>query len=74
LPAAVAGCAVAIGGYIYHQRLAFRHDFAKQNDERTKEGLPPLNWCDELYKHDKSWFAEDDACKDQPEPARHPSN
>lgn len=30
---------------------------------REKAGLQPLSWCDELYKFDQSWYAEDAKCK-----------
>ncbi len=69
LPMALSGCAaVLVGGLIYHdsktrdQRLAFTQDFRKQNLEREKVGLPPLNWCEEVYKFDKSWYREDATC------------
>ena len=69
LPIVLNGCAaVLVGGLIYHdsktrdQRLAFTQDFQKQNLEREKAGLRPLNWCEELYKFDQSWYAEDATC------------
>ena len=70
LPVVLSGCAaVLVGGLIYHdsktrdQRLAFTQDFQKQNFEREKAGLQPLKWCDELYRFDQSWYAEDGTCK-----------
>jgi hypothetical protein len=73
LPVALSGCAaVLVGGLFYHdsktrdQRLAFTQDFQKQNTEREKAGLQPMKWCDELYKFDQSWYAEDANCKAAP--------
>jgi hypothetical protein len=70
LPVALSGCAaVLVGGLFYHdsktrdQRLAFTQDFQKQNLEREKASLQPLKWCDELYRFDQSWYAEDANCK-----------
>jgi hypothetical protein len=70
LPFVLNGCAaVLVGGLIYHdsktrdQRLAFTQDFQKQNIEREKAGLKPMDWCSELYKFDQSWYAEDANCK-----------
>jgi len=70
LPIVLNGCAaVLVGGLFYHdsktrdQRLAFTQDFQKLTLEREKAGLQPLSWCDELYKFDQSWYAEDGKCK-----------
>ena len=70
LPIVLNGCAaVLVGGLFYHdsktrdQRLAFTQDFQKLTLEREKAGLQPLSWCDELYKFDQSWYAEDAKCK-----------
>ena len=69
LPMALSGCAaVLVCGLIYHdsktldQRLAFTQDFRRQNLEREKVGLPPLNWCEEVYKFDQSWYRKDATC------------
>ncbi len=77
LPIALNGCAaVLVGGLFYHdsktrdQRLAFTTDFQKQNLEREKAGLQPLKWCEELYKFDQSWYAEDKNCTPAPENAK----
>jgi hypothetical protein len=43
--------------------LALTQDFQKLTLEREKAGLQPLSWCDELYKFDQSWYAEDGKCK-----------
>jgi hypothetical protein len=79
LPFALSGCAaVLVGGLFYHdsktrdQRLSFTQDFQKQNLEREKAGLKPLGWCDELYKFDQSWYAEDANCKTAAEKANTP--
>jgi hypothetical protein len=44
------------------RRATFTADFNKNNTEREKAGLQPLSWCDELYKFDQSWYAEDAKC------------
>lgn len=79
LPVVLNGCAaVLVGGLIYHdsktrdQRLAFTQDFQKQNLEREKAGLPRLNWCEELYRFDQSWYAEDATCKAAADKAKTP--
>ena len=68
LPIALNGCAAVLVGF-YHdsktrdQRLAFTQDYQKQNLEREELGLKPLVWCEELYRFDQSWYAEDANCK-----------
>jgi hypothetical protein len=57
-----------VGGLFYHdsktrdQRKEFVQDFNKNNIEREKAGLSKLDWCDELYKFDQSWYGEDQRC------------
>jgi hypothetical protein len=77
MPIALNGCAaVLVGGLHYHdsktrdQRLSFTQDFNKQNFECEKAGLQPLGWCNELYKFDQSWYAEDGNCKAAAEKAK----
>ena len=77
LPLVLNGCAaVLVGGLFYHdsktrdQRLAFTLDFEKQNLEREKAGLKPLDWCQELYKFDQHWYEEDANCRAKAEKAK----
>jgi len=77
LPLVLNGCAaVLVGGLFYHdsktrdQRLAFTLDFQKQNLEREKAGLKPLDWCQELYKFDQHWYGEDANCRAEAEKSR----
>ena len=64
------GCAAVVAGAIFYDhaearkdRAAFTADFRKQNLDREKAGLAPLDWCQELYRTKPSWFAEDKTCK-----------
>jgi uncharacterized protein YkwD len=57
------------------QRLAFTQDFQQRTLEREQAGLPPLSWCDELYKFAQSWYGEDaryKAAAKKANPARTP--
>ena len=63
------GCAAAlVGGAFYHsaqtnsQRTDFTTNFQKQNVEREKARLKPLDWCSEAYKFDKGWAMENPEC------------
>ena len=63
------GCAAAlVGGAFYHsaqtnsQRTEFTTNFQKQNVEREKAKLKPLDWCSEAYKFDKGWAMENPDC------------
>lgn len=69
LPVMLSGCAaVLVGGLIYdhtksrEQRRTFIAEFKRENLDREKAGLKPLDWCTELYKFDKSWYGEDKTC------------
>ena len=73
--AALTGCAAVVAGGIFYDhvkaredRAAFTNDFRKQNLEREKSGLPPLDWCTELYRTKPSWYAEDATCNKQEHP------
>ena len=66
------GCAAVVAGGIFYDhaksredRAAFTADFRKQNFEREKAGLQPLDWCTELYRTKPSWYAEDATCPKQ---------
>jgi hypothetical protein len=66
---ALGGCAAVVAGGIFYDhaksredRAAFTADFRKQNFEREKAGLQPLDWCTELYRTKPSWAAEDTTC------------
>lgn len=58
-----------IGAGAYHssktkgQRQEFMADFHKTNDERSKRGLPPLDWCSEAYRFDRKYAMTDKNCK-----------
>ncbi len=63
------GCAaVLVGALMYdhiasrEERAKFTKDFAQQNLEREKAGLPRLVWCEELYRFNQNWYAEDKTC------------
>ena len=69
---ALSGCAAVVAGGIFYDhaknredRAAFTNDFRKQNFEREKAGLQPLDWCTELYRTKPSWYAEDATCVKQ---------
>jgi len=67
---------VLVGGLFYHdsktrdQRLEFTLDFHRQNFEREKAGLKPLDWCEALYKIDQHWYSEDANCRAEAEKAK----
>jgi len=72
LPFVLSGCAaVLVGGLFYNsaktyeQKQKFTSDFQKQNVEREKAGLAPLDWCSEAYKFDKVWASEGTGCADR---------
>jgi len=48
-------------------RGVFTADFKKQNLERQKAGLPPLDWCAEIYRTRSRWYAWDGSCLNGPE-------
>ena len=50
-----------------HDRATFTEDFQKQNVERQKVGLQPLDWCDEIYRTKPRWYAWDGSCANGPE-------
>jgi hypothetical protein len=50
-----------------HDRATFIEDFQKQNVERQKVGLPPLDWCEEIYRTTPRWYAWDGSCANGPE-------
>ena len=63
------GCVpVLVAGLFYKstktadEKAAFTTDFQKNNTEREKAHLPPLDWCSAAYKFDKGWAAEDPVC------------
>ena len=73
----LSGCAaVLVGGLIYdhtrnrEEKKQFTEDFRKQNLEREKAGLKPLDWCQELYKFDQHWYGEDANCRAEAEKSR----
>ena len=75
----LSGCAAVVAGGIFYDhakaredRAAFTADFRKQNLEREKAGLQPLDWCTELYRTKQSWYAEDATCNKQTQPATRP--
>ncbi len=63
------GCAPVLIASAYYDhtksreaRSAFVQSYNQQNLERMKANLPPLTWCDELYRFDKNWYATDKTC------------
>lgn len=63
------GCAaVLVGGLMYDHAASrddkrkFTENFNKQNLEREKASLKPLDWCSEVYKYSKSWANEQPGC------------
>jgi hypothetical protein len=79
----LSGCAAVVAGGIFYDhakaredRAAFTNDFRKQNFEREKAGLQPLDWCTELYRTKASWYAEDATCskQEQPKPQDQPKS
>jgi hypothetical protein len=63
------GCAAVVAGGIFYDhakdresKTAFTSDFRKQNLEREKAGLQPLDWCTELYRTKQSWHDADATC------------
>ena len=69
------GCAAVVAGGVFYDhaksredRVAFTADFRKQNFEREKAGLQPLDWCTELYRTKPSWYAEDATCNKKEQP------
>jgi len=67
--ATIYGCApVLVGGLIWkssksrqeHERWS--EDFQRTNEDRTKRGLRPLDWCIEAVHFDKGWAHQDPTC------------
>ena len=63
------GCVpVLIGGLIYkstktdEEKNTFMTNFQRNNTEREKAHLAPLDWCSEAYKFDKGWATENAEC------------
>jgi hypothetical protein len=63
------GCApVLVGGLIWkanksreeHERWS--EAFQRTNDDRSKRGLKPLDWCIEAVHFDKGWAHNDPSC------------
>lgn len=72
LVVALSGCAaVLVGGLMYDHAASrddkrkFTENFTKQNLEREKAGLKPLDWCSEVYKFSKSWANEQPGCAER---------
>ncbi len=66
------GCVAAlVGGAIYHSaktqeaRAEFTTNFQKNNTERERAKLKPLDWCSEIYKFDKDWAKDKAECKER---------
>jgi hypothetical protein len=66
------GCAaVLIGGLLHDnatdntKRATFTEDFNKQNLERERAGLTPLDWCSEIYKAKKAWAMSEKSCAER---------
>ncbi len=47
--------------------MAFTENFRKRTLERMNAGLPPLDWCAEIYEARPSWYANDGSCANGPE-------
>jgi hypothetical protein len=67
----LSGCGLAagfvVGKAIEHtSRANFTADFQKQNLERQKAGLPPLDWCSEIYRTKPQWYRGDASCATNP--------
>jgi hypothetical protein len=65
----LSGCAAAlVGGLLYDNaadntnRTRWTENFGRQNLEREKAGLQPLDWCSEIYKAKKSWATAEQGC------------
>jgi len=60
---------VLVGGLIYKssksegEKREFLADFNRNNTEREKSGLPPLNKCREIYQFDPGWAYELADCR-----------
>ena len=72
LASGLSGCGLAVGAAaatakLRYDRATFIENFQKQNVERQKVGLPPLNWCDEIYRTTPRWYAWDGSCANGPE-------
>jgi len=63
VPVAVAGLAVAGHASSNKTKQKWTADFNQNNIEREKQHLPPLDWCEEVFKFNKSWAKKDKACK-----------
>jgi hypothetical protein len=75
LASGLSGCAfsgiavgeAAVAAKLRYDRATFIEDFRKQNVERQKVGLPPLDWCEEIYRTTPRWYAWDGSCANGPE-------
>ncbi len=45
------------------EKAEFTANFQKENLEREKAGLPPLDWCAEIYRARPRWYHWDGTCK-----------
>ena len=63
------GCAAAlVGGVLYNNasdnsdRTKWTESFGRQNLERERAGLRPLDWCSEIYKARRAWAMTEPGC------------
>lgn len=65
----LSGCAaVLVGGLLYDNasdnsdRARWTESFGRQNLERERAGLQPLDWCSEIYKARRAWALTEVGC------------
>jgi hypothetical protein len=65
----ISSAAALVGGAFYNsnksneEKREFIENFNKNNIEREKAGLAPLDLCTEKYQFDEGWAKDDPQCK-----------
>jgi hypothetical protein len=47
-------------------KKAFTENFQRENLELQKAGLPPVDWCAEIYREKPHWYHWDGSCGNPP--------
>ncbi len=61
----IIGAAVAGHSSSNKTKQKWTADFNQTNIDRQKQHLPPLDYCEELLKFNKSWAKDNKECKEQ---------
>jgi hypothetical protein len=48
------------------ERAAFTDAFEKEQARRAAEGLPAMDWCNEVWNYERDWALEIPECKARP--------